>query len=171
MRDLRRDAITHASTGRRTDLYGLFGMVEAHLPALTFCSSHAKAKTDRSGRSLNLQLLMAEMPDCSGCGGMMRPDVVLFGESVQNLSVVFAEAGNCDIMLTLGTSGAVYPAAMVPEEAHRAGAKIIEINPGPTGFDEVNDYLIRGTSAEVLPLIVQRIRERGLAPNGERTPC
>jgi NAD-dependent deacetylase len=93
------------------------------------------------------------------CSGVCRPDVVGFGEPVQDMPLAKREAKNCDLMLILGTSGAVYPAAYVPEYAKKAGARIIEINATACFFQELVDVGIIGKTGEILPRIVERVKE------------
>jgi NAD-dependent deacetylase len=79
-------------------------------------------------RELDLTALLRELPQCR-CGSPMRPDVVMYGEQVQDLYESFQEAESCSTMLVVGTSGVVYPAAALPQKAKEAGARVIEINP------------------------------------------
>ncbi len=88
----------------------------------------------------------------------MRPDVVMFGEAVQSLPEAFKEAESCEVMLVLGTSGVVFPAAALPERAKSAGATVIEINPGLSSYRSISDLHIQSKTGEALPLIVQRIQ-------------
>ncbi|OFW58398.1 MAG: hypothetical protein A2W01_03045 [Candidatus Solincola sediminis] len=94
-----------------------------------------------------------------GCGGICRPDVVGFGEPVQDMPQAIEEAKTCDLLLILGTSGAVYPAAYLPGHAKKAGAKIIEINATQCCFQEMADIRIIAKTGDALPLIVERVRE------------
>ena len=98
-------------------------------------------------------------PTCSECGFMMRPDVVMFGEAVQDLTRASQASREADAMLVLGTSGVVYPAAYFPVEARGAGAKIIVINPTENSFVEVTDVYIPMKTGEALPAIVDRIKQ------------
>lgn len=68
---------------------------------------------------------------CAACGGRTRPDVVLFGESlpVETLNQAMEEASRCDLLLVLGTSSVVYPAAVIPRMALESGARLVEVNP------------------------------------------
>jgi NAD-dependent deacetylase len=94
-------------------------------------------------------------PRCPSCGGLMRPDVVLFGELLPDR--VFAEAlesaERCEICFVVGTSALVYPAAALPLAARRAGAYLVEVNPEQTPLTDSCDEAIQGRSGEVLPLI------------------
>jgi NAD-dependent deacetylase len=93
-------------------------------------------------------------PVCSNCGDYLRPDVVLFGEMLPAgaFELAAARAGTCELCFVVGTSAVVYPAAMLPEIARRAGAYTVEINPERTQFSELCDETIRGKAGEVLPL-------------------
>lgn len=92
-------------------------------------------------------------PQCSACGNMLRPAVVWFGENLpaQALQDAEAAAQQCDLMLAIGTTGAVYPAAGLVFQAHQRGAKIVIINPDDTEFDGIADVCLKGTSAQILP--------------------
>ncbi len=93
------------------------------------------------------------------CGGICRPDVVGFGEPVQDMPLAFEEAKSCDLFLILGTSGVVYPAVYIPEYARKAGAKLIEINASGCYFPNLVDMGIIGKTGEILPGIVDRVKE------------
>jgi len=93
-------------------------------------------------------------PVCCECGGLMRPDVVLFGEMLPEGVFEHAaqRAGECDLCFVIGTSALVYPAAALPEIARRAGAYVIEINPELTPLSGECQAVIKGRAGEVLPL-------------------
>lgn len=95
-------------------------------------------------------------PVCAGCGDFLRPNVVLFGEMlpVRVLEKAFERAESCDVCLVVGTSSLVYPAAMLPEVAQAAGAKIVEINPEPTALTTRADISLRGKAGELLPQLL-----------------
>lgn len=103
----------------------------------------------------------ANPPPCSDCQGMIRPDVVFFGESLKTevLRSAFEKAQQCDFILAVGSSLVVYPAADIPVQAKRAGAKLVIINKDPTPLDSVADYVLREASGEVLPKVVQYMKE------------
>jgi NAD-dependent deacetylase len=84
---------------------------------------------------------------------------VLFGEAMPQAAIqeAFELALNSDVMLVVGTSLAVYPAADVPLTALRGGARMIVVNAEPTPFDRYAEVVIHGRSGEVLPEIVRRI--------------
>ena len=97
-------------------------------------------------------------PSCDHCGGLVRPGVVWFGEQLPDaaLAAAFDAARACDVLMSVGTSSVVFPAAQVPVEAHRAGAKVVQVNPNATALDAVADINLRGTAVRVLPRLAQR---------------
>ncbi|MEW5981923.1 MAG: NAD-dependent deacylase [Acidobacteriota bacterium] len=94
------------------------------------------------------------LPVCQ-CGGMLRPDVTWFGEALdaQAITRAFALAESCEVLLVVGTSSLVYPAAAVPEIALGAGATVIEINVDATPLTSRADVSLRGLAGEILPAL------------------
>lgn len=93
-----------------------------------------------------------EPPRCPRCNDWLRPDVVWFGEMLDVATLQRAQAAaRCDLMLVIGTSGLVYPAAGLPAEALRRGAKVIIVNPQASDLDELATIVLRGTAAVELP--------------------
>jgi NAD-dependent deacetylase len=97
-----------------------------------------------------------EVPRCAGCGALLRPDVVWFEETLPPDALQAAEdaARRCQILLVVGTSAEVYPAAALPDYAKSAGATIVEINPNPTPLSAVADYVLRAPAGAVLPALI-----------------
>ena len=95
-------------------------------------------------------------PPCPRCGAPLRPDVVWFGEFLPEAALERAQraARECDAMLVVGTSGQVWPAAELPFIAHRAGAAVVVVDPGPTAIDEIADAALRGRAGELLPALL-----------------
>jgi NAD-dependent deacetylase len=95
-------------------------------------------------------------PNCADCGGLIRPGVVWFGESLpeEALDAALEAASACDVLLTVGTSGVVYPAAEIPMVAARSGATLIQVNPRPTPLDAIYTANLHGTAATLLPELV-----------------
>ncbi|HXF47441.1 MAG TPA: NAD-dependent deacylase [Burkholderiaceae bacterium] len=96
-----------------------------------------------------------EPPACPRCSQWLRPDVVWFGELLDPGVLARAErlAASCDVMLVVGTSGVVYPAAGLPSRARAAGARLIVVNPNPSELDDLADVLLRETAARALPAL------------------
>lgn len=95
-------------------------------------------------------------PRCPECGGVLRPDVVWFGEMLpaDALERARAAAAAADVFLSIGTSSEVYPAAALPEIARAAGALVVEINPNPTPLSRLADHCLRRSASAVLPALV-----------------
>ncbi len=108
--------------------------------------------------SFNLESLLLLVMKCGDCDAMMRPDVVMFGEQVHDIPKAFDACQHCDVMLVLGTSGVVYPAAYFPVEAKRRGAKVIVINPTENAFVRESDIYIPMKTGEALPAILNLIK-------------
>ncbi|MGO1193561.1 MAG: SIR2 family NAD-dependent protein deacylase [Nesterenkonia sp.] len=97
-------------------------------------------------------------PHCAECAhGMLRPNVVWFGEMLPAEAFEAASAAirSADLVLVVGTSGIVQPAASLPLLALERGTSLVEVNPEPTELTEVMDYSLRGTSGELLPQLVR----------------
>ncbi len=95
------------------------------------------------------------IPICPDCNGLMRPDVVWFGESLDILTMRYVEdeLTTTDVMLVIGTSAVVQPAASFPLIAKDYGATVIEVNIEPTPITQILDYHILGKAGEVLPTL------------------
>ncbi|RJP55084.1 MAG: NAD-dependent deacylase [Anaerolineaceae bacterium] len=100
-----------------------------------------------------------DMPRCAGCGGMLRPDVVWFGESLprSELEAAVEAARGCQVFLSVGTSGLVQPAAALPFAARNKGAVVVEVNLEPTPLTAKADFFLQGKSGEVLPELVKMV--------------
>ncbi|WP_421620993.1 SIR2 family NAD-dependent protein deacylase [Alkalilimnicola ehrlichii] len=93
---------------------------------------------------------------CAQCGGPLRPDVVWFGEMLPEpaLRRALGAVSEADLVLSVGTSTLVQPAASLPAEALAAGVPVVEINPEPTSLKGRTLYRLRGKAAEWLPRLV-----------------
>jgi NAD-dependent deacetylase len=97
-------------------------------------------------------------PRCPYCGGLIRPGVVWFGETLESEVVSQAmNAMNCDVFMTIGTSAVVYPAAGFIEQARRQGAYTVEINPEATPATSTVNLALAGGAEAILPEIDQKI--------------
>jgi len=94
-------------------------------------------------------------PRCATCGNLRRPGVVWFGEMLpaQVLAAAEESAAACDLMLVVGTSGVVYPAAGLARTA-AARARMVVLNPEPSELDDAADLVLRGTAAGLLPQLL-----------------
>jgi len=105
---------------------------------------------------------LSVLPRCEKCGGLLRPDVVLFGEMLpQDAFDASVEAARrADVCLVLGTSGIVYPAAGLPRQANDSGAFVAEINTETSELSEICDATVRAKTGEALPAIERRVSGR-----------
>ena len=90
-----------------------------------------------------------------------------FGEVLdeRKLDQAFGIAAGCDLLLVVGTSAVVYPAAALPQIALRSGATVVEVNPNRTEFSDLATYCLRGSGATVLPALWQQV-QAALADRG-----
>lgn len=100
-------------------------------------------------------------PPCPECGSMARPHIVWFGESYDEriLGEAVAYLRSVDLIFVIGTSGQVTVPVYLAQEAIRAGAYSVEINPAESTLSESVDLSLRGKSGEILPGIVARLRD------------
>lgn len=97
-----------------------------------------------------------EPPMCTDCGNAVRPGVVWFGESLPLAALQRAEAAadGCQVMLVVGTSGAVWPAAGLAARARRAGAFVVIVNPHASEIDDQAHARLAATAAQALPALL-----------------
>jgi len=95
-------------------------------------------------------------PRCPRCGAPLRPDVVWFGETLppQALAAAEAAARECDLLFSIGTSAAVFPAAQFPVTALQSGAMVVEINKDRTPLTGVATFSLLGQAGEILPRLL-----------------
>ena len=95
-------------------------------------------------------------PHCEICGGLLKTATISFGQALIEADLIraHAEASACDLCLAAGSTLSVWPAAGVPLEARRSGARLVIVNDGDTELDEVASAVIRGRTGEVLPALV-----------------
>jgi NAD-dependent deacetylase len=101
----------------------------------------------------------ATPPRCRYCGGMLRPDVVWFGEMLPEdaLEQAMRAARECDVLLSVGTSTVVEPAASLPFVALQSGACVVEVNPDPTPLTPSADFVLAGSAATMLPALLSAL--------------
>lgn len=98
-----------------------------------------------------------EIPRCSRCGGILKPNIVLFGEQlpVKVFNAALSRVRSADLMLIAGSSLEVVPVSQLPLRVHRHGGRLIVINLTPTYADEVAEVVIHGDVADILPRIAE----------------
>lgn len=141
----------HGRAGSKT-IYELHGNIERNfcVKCNTFYNTIKYRFTDKA-------------PKCEKCGGLIRPDIVWFGEMLPQ--EVFANAEKdaewSDICFVVGTSAVVYPAAYIPIRAKKNGSYLVELNIEETELSGLADYSLFGKSGEILPLILEKVKEMG----------
>jgi len=104
--------------------------------------------------------LLAVLPPRCGCGGLLKPDFIFFGEGIPEkaLQRSYQEAANADLFLIVGSSGEVQPACQIPLLAKNRGAKIIEINLHRSLFTPIADVFLEGKASELLSDLVKEVQ-------------
>src|SRR5260221_2573730 len=102
------------------------------------------------------------VPQCEVCGGLLRPDVVWFGESLprDQLEAAVEASRTCEIFFSIGTSGVVQPAASLAYAARNRGAVVVEINAEATPLTPKANYFLQGKSGEILPELVKAVWDK-----------
>lgn len=103
-----------------------------------------------------------EVPVCEHCKGILKPDVVFFGELLpaNTLNSATLHATQCDLMIVIGSSLVVYPAASIPLYAKGSGAQLVIINNTPTNCDSEADVVINHSAGEVMEKILNEVKNR-----------
>jgi NAD-dependent deacetylase len=98
-----------------------------------------------------------QIPHCSLCGYPLKPNVVLFGEAVRDLEAIHAFIADCDLLLVVGTSAQVYPAAALPALVRQNGGNIFEFNRETSfgGQSRSGDIFFQGDVVHTLPALVR----------------
>ncbi|HUX20998.1 MAG TPA: NAD-dependent deacylase [Spirochaetia bacterium] len=116
---------------------------------------------DRGYEAVSVDL--KQLPPRCSCGGVLKPDFVFFGEAIPPAAVIESEraAGLTDVMILIGTTGEVYPAAGLPRSASARGATIIEINPEPSLYtNEITDIFLQMPAGEAAAALQERLERR-----------
>jgi NAD-dependent deacetylase len=142
------DLHQRAGSRRVLELHG-------HLREATCVRCYKKVPVDPAMAQL---IRRAQAPHCE-CGGVLKPDVILFGEQlpIRVLNQAMEEARRSDLILVAGSSLEVTPAADIPFLAVNCGARAIIVNLEPTAFDSRADVVIHGDVADILPRLVETV--------------
>jgi len=126
--------------------------VHGHLRSATCMDCYRVQPTDDL---LAAFLSSDDVPGCPHCGGVLKPNVVLFGEQLpfDVVNAAMAHIRSADLLLIAGSSLEVIPISQLPLRVHRRGGRLIVVNLTPTSADDVADVVIHGNVAEVLPRI------------------
>ena len=121
-----------------------------------YCHSCQRDCPEEEARTLSKQSIPVH---CSACGGLVRPDVVFFGEAIpaqaQQQSMQLVQAA--DAILIVGTSGEVAPANVLPRQVKLSGGQVIEINLGQTSYADITDVRFDAPVEEVLPKLADMV--------------
>ena len=103
--------------------------------------------------------VLETLPPRCACGGLLKPDIVFFGEGIRRDATEGADAAadRTDCMLVVGSTGEVYPAAHVPRRAKQHGATLIEINPEPSEFTADADVRVALSASEAFDLLEKEL--------------
>lgn len=128
---------------------------------IEFHGTFAKLRCMTCGQSAATRAVdLSTIPPACACGGVLRPDVVMFGELIdfQRLQRAQMLAADCDVMLVAGTSATVEPAAYLPIIAKRSGAAVIEINAEKTQLTrKTSDVTLLGSAGEMMTALVAAV--------------
>ncbi len=131
-----------------------------HREVIEFHGNIGVNRCHREGRIVEVDDATDAPPPCPHCGAPVRPGVVWFGEAIpkEALERATEAAGACDLLLAVGTSAVVHPAAALAQIARRGGARTAEINPDATELSDDIDIRIPARAAEALPQVLERLQ-------------
>lgn len=171
---------THAGSRRVAELHGTFDAVVCLHCGARFTRAHMSEMIHAINPGLefpapplaNLEILAAKdedaarrnpihVPPCPRCDGMLKPDVVFFGEPLPKAPVraASAMAGSCDVVLTVGTSLAVSTGMWVVMQAMENGAQLAVANRGPTEADRLADLIVDAEADDLLVALADSLLE------------
>jgi NAD-dependent deacetylase len=138
----------------------------AGTPADAVVEMHGTLRTtscQSCGRGLPTEEVLARLdaypdPTCGSCGGILKPDIVYFGESLpaEAMRRAVDAARSCDIFMAIGTTLSVYPVASLAGMAVESGAELIIVNDEPTDYDRYAAEIIRDPIDVAVPALLQR---------------
>jgi NAD-dependent deacetylase len=137
-------------------LHGMAGsqrLIHMHGELLKALCSHCEARHDWGLNDITLE---TTCPACGASGGM-RPDVVWFGEMPYQMDRICDELQECDLFISIGTSGTVYPASSFVSAARDTGAHTVELNLEPSAGASLFHEAIHGKATEIVPAFVERL--------------
>jgi NAD-dependent deacetylase len=107
------------------------------------------------------EISLDSLPPRCDCHGLIKPDVVFFGEAIPGEAGMsaYSACNACEVMLVVGTSAVVAPASQLPLIAKQAGAKIIEMNKEPSALGSLSDFVLLGEASVILPQLMQEVKK------------
>lgn len=123
---------------------------------------HLRALCQNCGKNPPWTGGLSHRPPCPLCGAKnsLRPDVVWFGEMPYHMEQIYAALSVCDLFVSIGTSGAVYPAAGFVREARQNGAQTLELNLQPSEGSHFFDISELGAATEITPKWVNKLLDK-----------
>ncbi len=143
---------------------GSRGLIELHGNIFRVrCTSCSYTENLKESGRLDEFLEERDLPRCPKCGSLLRPDVVWFGEPLPQtaLAEAFSIAEKADLVLVIGTSGLVYPAAYIPYIVKERGGKVVEVNTERSGITPIADIFLRGRAGEVMGKLLSEVKRVG----------
>lgn len=136
--------------------------------------SYQMVRCPRCGtRWMKEEIRVDTLPHCNRCGDVLKSDIVIFGEPIPDdvADVCLTEMAVADVLLLVGTSAYVYPAAGFPRQVKARGGTLIEIGPHDTEVTGICDIVVRGTAADVLPRLAAEALGRNSGPGWSADPA
>ena len=101
-------------------------------------------------------------PRCDGCGGLLKPATISFGQSMpeKETQEAYHRSSICDLFIVIGSSLVVQPAASMPLVAKKNGAKLVIINRDPTPYDDMADLVIHGQAGSTMASIMEYVKQK-----------
>ncbi|MCA1987953.1 MAG: NAD-dependent deacylase [Desulfarculus sp.] len=130
---------------------------------IEFHGSGRRLRCLSCGRQISrLEVIMDPLPPRCACGGLVKPDIVFFGEPIPERAAMtaFTLANSCQVMLVIGTSAVVAPASHLPLLAKSGGAKVVEVNLEPTALSQrVSDYVFHFGAGDLMTWLTQVVED------------
>jgi NAD-dependent deacetylase len=149
------DGLHQKAGSSRAKTFELHGTVKE----ITCLDCHRRWDRDEITRKMEAEGI--EVPYCEHCGGPLKCATIAFGQSLPAdvLEQSFFHARDCDLFLTIGSSLVVQPAAMLPIEAKRSGARLVLINLSETPYDRIMDVILHGPAGPTVEAVMQEFRK------------
>ncbi len=120
------------------------------------CTHCIECKAEYFGKKVHESVAQGEIPPkCEKCGGILKSEAILFGEALpeEPMAKAIKLCRDTNLLIVIGSSLTIYPAAFLPQLAKNAGAKVVLINLKGTNKDDVADIVLKGRATEILPRI------------------
>lgn len=136
-------------------------VIELHGTALLVTCLNCGKRYDRDEIQARLRSGL-RVPICDDCGGPLKPATISFGQAMpeKETAEAFLRASLCDLLMVVGSSLVVQPAASIPVVAKQNGAKLVIINRDPTACDHIADLILRDQAGPSLATLVEEVKKR-----------